>query len=53
MSYLCRNGHLVRHGFQAGLDCAKCKSNARRREAAAAAKKAEIALKPTNKSVGL
>lgn len=31
MSYLCRNGHLVRHNYQAGLDCAKCKANEQRR----------------------
>lgn len=35
MSYLCRNGHLVRHNYQAGLDCAKCKANEQRRTQAA------------------
>ena len=31
MSYLCRNGHLVKYNHQAGLDCSKCRANERRR----------------------
>lgn len=31
MSFLCRNGHWVRHNWQAGLDCSQCRRNEVRR----------------------
>lgn len=29
--YLCRNGHIVRQSWRAGLDCSRCKANDQRR----------------------
>lgn len=31
-NYLCLNGHLVKHSYQAGLECAQCKRNRTRKE---------------------
>jgi hypothetical protein len=32
MSWLCKNGHNVKHSWQAGMECAKCRSNRARNE---------------------
>lgn len=32
MTWMCKNGHLVKHQHQADMECAKCRANTRRRK---------------------